>query len=86
MELKIYYDEMKLHKRNKAKIFIKIKGQCSLAMKPKIERNEEYKTMEEQDDVMKLMKLIKSLSHANIDVKYEYWSLLNAMVKLYYVK
>ena len=86
MELKIYYDEMKLYKKNKAKIFIIIKGQCSLAMKTKIESNKEYKTIEEQDDVIKLMKLIKSLSHANIDVKYEYWSLSNAMAKLYNVK
>ena len=77
---------MKLYKKNKAKMFIIIKGQCSLAMKTKIESNKEYKTIEEQNDVIKLIKLIKSLSHANIDVKYEYWSLSNAMVKLHHVK
>ena len=67
MELKIYCDEIKLYKKNNAKAFIIIKGQCSLAMKTKIESNKEYKTIEEQDDVIKLM---KSSSHANIDVKY----------------
>ena len=37
-------------------------------MKTKIESDKQCKTIEEQDDVIKLMKLIKSLSHANIDV------------------
>ena len=86
MELKIYCNEIKLYKKNKAKIFIIIQGQCSLAVKPKMESNKEHKTIEEQDDVIKLMKLMKSLSHASIDVKCEYWSLSNAMAKLYHVK
>ena len=86
MELKMCHDEMKLYKKNKAKIFIAIKGQCSLAMKTKIESNKEYETIEEQDDVIKLMKLIKSSSHANVDVKCEHWSPSNAMAKLYNVK
>ena len=63
-----------------------MKGQCSLAMKSKIERNKEYKTIDEQDVVIKLMKFIKLLSHANIDVRYEYWSPSNGMAKLYHVK
>ena len=86
MELKTHCDEVKPCEKNEAKTFIVIEGQCSLAMKTEIESDKECETIEEQHDVIKLMKLMKLPSHANIDVKHEHWSLWNVMAKLHNVK
>ena len=62
---------------------MKDKGQCSDAMVTKLESNKDYKTIMKEDDVIKLMKLIKSLCHENNETKYEYWNVSGTMIRLY---
>ena len=49
-------------KKIKGKVFLIIKGQCTLAMKHRVENSPPYQTLENQDDVAGLLKLIKSLA------------------------
>ena len=83
LEFKEYKSKLNKYEEDKQKVMFIIKGQCSDAMVTKLESNKDYKTIMKEDDVIKLMKLIKSLCHENNETKYEHWNVSGTMIKLY---
>ena len=59
----------------KAKVFVIIKGQCSLTMKNKVKSMKGYKDWEKDDNVVKLLNALKDLSFSTVDIQYEYWTM-----------
>ena len=51
-----YYKQLQLYNERKAKVFIVIMGQCTVTMKNKIEGSANYDDMEENDNVIDLLK------------------------------
>lgn len=68
-----YNKKMDLYEENKSKVFIVIMGQCTPLMRHKVEGHDKFEKMEEDDDVIELLALIKSYSYASADVQYSYW-------------
>ena len=64
-ELKRYYDRSDSYGKEKAKVFVVIKGQCTRKMKNKVENLEEFKQWEQDDDVVKLLDGLQSLLFAS---------------------
>ena len=81
-DLSRYYEKLDKYNEYKAKVFLVIKGQCSLSMKNKLESMDKYKVFEENDNVVELLKLIKELSHQTTEVKYQYWTLTTLLWRL----
>ena len=81
-DVKRYYSRTDKYKEHKAKVFIVIRGQCSLSMKNKLESDKEYKTWVANDDVTNLLKKIKELTYSTTEVRYEYWSVAMGLGKL----
>ena len=71
---------------DKQKILFVIKGQCTEAMVSKLETDKNYKKIMADDNVIGLMKLIKTLSHENNETKYDHWNVTGTMIKLYKIK
>lgn len=73
----------KLDKCNdhKTKVFVVLKGQCTLTMKNKVESSKEHKTMESNDDVVALLKTIEELSCSTGDVHCSHWRMSAALKK-----
>jgi mannose-6-phosphate isomerase class I len=67
-ELKQYYFKKERYKEHKAKIFVIVKGQCTLSMKNKVERLKGYDSIEASDDVIKLLNGLKELTFKTHDV------------------
>ena len=78
-ELSRYNSKIDQYEEYKSKVFVIIKGQCSLAMKNKVESMTDYSTWEQGDDVIALLNAIKELSFSTVDVQYEYWTLARSM-------
>jgi hypothetical protein len=51
-ELKPYYFKKETYKEHKAKIFVIVKGQCTLYMKNKVKSLQDYDLIEANDDVI----------------------------------
>jgi hypothetical protein len=72
-ELKQYYFKKERNdKEHKAKIFVIVKGQCTLNMKYKVESLKGYDLIEAHDDVIKLLNSLKELTFKMQEVKYGY--------------
>jgi hypothetical protein len=52
IELKQYYFEKERYEEHKAKIFVIVKGECTLNMKNKVKSLEGYNLKEANDDVI----------------------------------
>jgi mannose-6-phosphate isomerase class I len=61
-ELKQYYFKKERYEEHKAKIFVIVKGQCTLNIKNKIESLQGYDSIEANDDVIKLLNSLKELT------------------------
>jgi hypothetical protein len=61
-ELKKYYFKKERYEEHKAKIFVIVKGQCTLNMKNKVESLQGYNLIEAKDDVIKLLNGLKELT------------------------
>jgi mannose-6-phosphate isomerase class I len=61
-ELKQYYFKKERYEEHKAKIFVVVKGQCTLNMKNKVEILQGYDSIEANDDVIKLLNGLKELT------------------------
>ena len=85
-EWDFYIKKLEEYKVIKGKVFVIIIGQCSLSMKNKLESLPEYKQLDEDDDVIGLLKLMKSLTFAKMNVQYEYWTLVSSMKKLFFLQ
>ena len=74
-----YLKQKDLYQENKAKVFVIIKGQCSLGMKTKVEGLAEYDKLESDDDVIGLLKLLKDLAFSTLNAHYEYWTIMESL-------
>ena len=74
----------KIDKRNecKAKVFLVVKGQCNLSVKNKLEAMEKHSELEQNDDAVGLLKMIKELSCVSTEVKCQCWSMTTMLHKL----
>jgi hypothetical protein len=61
-ELKQYYFKKEGCEEHNAKIFVIVKGQCTLNMKNKVESLKGYDLIEASDDVIKLLNSLKGLT------------------------
>ena len=82
MLLKVHMEDKKRHKREKAKVFRLIMGQCLVAMKNKVESLPDYQDLEDEDDVVGLLKKMKDLVCATDYVQHECWMMQSVMRKL----
>jgi hypothetical protein len=71
-ELKQYYFKKERYEEHKAKIFVIVKGQCTLNMKNKVESLKGYDLIEANDDVIKLLNGLKELTFKTHKVQYGY--------------
>ena len=67
---------------HKAKVFPVVKSQCNLSVKNKLEAMEKYGELEQNDDVVGLLKMIKELSYVSTEVKHQCWSMTTMLHKL----
>jgi hypothetical protein len=74
-ELKQYYFKKERYEEHKAKIFVIVKGQCTLNMKNKVESLKGYDSIEVNDDVIKLLNGLKELTFKTHEVQYGYWTI-----------
>eukprot|EP00980_Cylindrotheca_fusiformis_P023142 scaffold10192_cov91-Cylindrotheca_fusiformis.AAC.1 len=75
--------DRKTYSINKAKTFVIILNHCDEAMLKKVESTSEYETLEEQTDVVGLMKVIKDLAFGANDLEYPYLQAATGMRRLY---
>ena len=73
-ELSRYHEKLNQYEEYKAKVFVIIKGQCTLTMKNKIESMKGYQKIEENDDVIELLKSLKELAFTKKEAQYEFWT------------
>ena len=69
-----YYKEDTKYREQKSRVFVIIMGQCTTAMKHKVEGSKGYDEMETNDDVVALLQLIKDLSFTNTNVQYPFFA------------
>jgi hypothetical protein len=74
-ELKQYYFKKERYEDHKAKIFVIVKGQCTLNMQNKVESLRGYHLIEASDDVIKLLNGLNELTFKTHGVQYGYWTI-----------
>jgi hypothetical protein len=74
-ESKQYYFKKERYEEHKAKIFVIVKGQCTLNMKNKMESLKGYDSIEANDDVIKLLSSLEELTFKTHEVQYGYWTI-----------
>jgi hypothetical protein len=72
-ELAEWIKDVKQYKKDKGRVFLVVKQQCSLAVCNKVEEQKEYKDIEKVSDVVGLLKIIKELMYNIRSVQYEHW-------------
>ncbi len=85
-ELKKYCHKKDEYDENEARVFLIIKGQCTLAMKNKIEETKNYKKIKEDADVPWLLEVIKGLAFAITEVQHEQWTMVQSVKRLMMMK
>ena len=78
IKYKRYCEKTDEYEEHKGRLFRGIKGQCSLAMKNRVESHADYKTWEANKDVIALLKRIKEIAYGNLQVQNEYWAMVEA--------
>jgi len=86
MKLRMVFDKEEQYHSDKAKLFRVIMGQCTTAMKNKVESTAGYDELEKNDDVIGLLKVLKSHAYTTDNVQYEYWIMQASMRKLIEMK
>jgi len=83
-ELMIYHKDMKAYTEQKAKVFVVILGQCSSEVKNKLVNNVQvgFETLEDSDDVVGLLKMLKEMAFSTSGVQQPYWTLQNVLRRL----
>jgi hypothetical protein len=81
-ELKQYYFKKERYEEHKAKVFVIVKGQCTLNMKNKVESLQGYNLIEANDDVIKLLNSLKELTLKMNEVQYGYWTIYQTVRKV----
>ena len=83
---KEWREDSKRYIRQKASVFAVLIGQCSTKMKDAVKNAKEFKTCEEQHDVVGLLEIMKKLSYGLDDEQYKYWNQQAAMTRLYAIQ
>jgi hypothetical protein len=78
-ELKQYYFKKERYEEHKAKIFVIVKGQCTLNMKNKVESLQGYDWIEANDNVIKLLNGLKELTFKTHKLQYGYWTIYHTV-------
>jgi len=78
----IYHKDMKAYTEQKAKVFVVILGQCSSEVKNKLVNNVGFKALEDSDDVVGLLKMLKEMAFSTSGVQHPYWTLQNVLRRL----
>ena len=68
---------MEAHKKNEHVMFELTLRQCNGAIKNKVESDEVFDEIDNKDDAMKLLALIKSFTYGNKKTKYVYWTVVH---------
>jgi DNA-directed RNA polymerase alpha subunit len=80
--LKQYYFKKERYEEHKAKLFVIVKGQCTLNMKKKVESLQGYDSIEANDDVIKLLNGLKELTFKTHEVQDGYWTICQTVRKV----
>jgi hypothetical protein len=78
--------KQELYKREKAKAFRIIIGQCSKTMRSKLEALPEFQEWEEKDNYLALLSKMKSLVYGTDQAQYVFWEMQAAMSGLFDLK
>jgi len=81
-ELMIYHKDMKGCTEQKAKVFAVILCQCSSEVKNKLVNNVGFETLEDSDDVVGLLKMLKEMAFSTSGVQHPHWTLQNVLRRL----
>lgn len=84
-ELDRYYKKVDKYEEDKAKVFIVIKGQCTLALKNKVEAQANYEDIEKDYNVVDLLKSIQAVVFEP-DVQYDHKYTCMALKRLLNVR
>jgi hypothetical protein len=82
MELSIYHKAKKEYIDHKSKVFVIILGQCTSSVKSRVVNHIEYSTLEDKDDVVGLLKLLKSMAFSTTGVQHPYWTMQLVLKRL----
>ena len=82
-DIKIWSNHESLYCQNKSSIFSIALGQYSEAMKAKLESSTNYETINDDSDLIGLLKLIRDVSYEYESKQYPYLSVYNAVRLLY---
>jgi hypothetical protein len=80
--LKQYYFKKERFEEHKGKIFVIVKGKCTLNMKNKVESLKGYDLIEANNDVIKLWNGLKELTFKMHQVQYGYWTICHTVRKV----
>ena len=75
MELTIFHKDSKEHKDQKSKAFVIIMGQCSQAVKSKVENDMDFQELEKNDDVVGLLNKLREFAFSAGGVQHPHWTL-----------
>jgi hypothetical protein len=78
-ELDMYHRKVEKYEAEKSKVFMTILDQCSPTVKKRLEADPGFITLEEEDDVAGLLKVLKSMAFATGKIQYEYWTLQKSL-------
>jgi hypothetical protein len=76
-----FYDERR-YKQDKSKVFRIIMGQCSTAMKHKVQNFTGYKDLKKTDNVIGLLNKLKEFAYTTKNVQYEFWTMQASIKEL----
>jgi hypothetical protein len=81
-ELKEYSFKREGYKEHNAKVFVIVKGQCTLNMKNEVESLKGCDLIEARDDVITLLNSLKELTFKMHDAQYRYWTVCQTVRKV----
>jgi hypothetical protein len=81
-ELNEYHKAKKEYDDQTSKVFVIILGQCSPAMRNRVVNHKEYATLEDKDDVVGLLKVLKSMAFSTTGVQHPYWTMQTVLKRL----
>jgi len=81
-ELMICHEDMKAHTEQEAKVFEMILGQCSSEVKNKLVNNGGFKALEDSDDAVGSLKMLKEMASLTGGVQHPHWTMQNVLRRL----
>ena len=81
--IEIWLKRELLYRQNKSSMYSIALGQCSEAMKAKLEASTQFEPINDDSDLIRLLKLIRDVSFAYEYKQYPYLSVYNGVRSLY---